>query len=548
MAMQEVRVPDIGDFKEVAIIEILVSPGDQINAEQPLLTLESDKATMDIPAPFAGTVKELKVQTGDKVSQDSLILLMEESAQSASPSPQSSASSAESPSPRQPPVAEKTVREVAVPDIGDFKNVAIIEVMVSEGDSVKPEQPLLTLESDKATMDVPAPFAGTVKALKVKVGDKVSEGSLILSMETESGDAAPASHSVSQSPDSSSEQSAPAEDDQRDPEAVPPHQLDTQKQPSAPPMILEDDAYNKPHAGPAVRKIAREFGVDLRRVKGTGRNGRILKQDVQAFVKQVMQEDSGSFAGNVATQGMGIPDIPEIDFSQFGEIETIALKRIQKISGAALHRSWLNVPHVTQFDEADITELEQFRKDLGEEAKKRQVKITLLAFLLKASVAALKEFPTVNASLDKSKENLIVKKYYHIGVAVDTPNGLVVPVVRDVNFKGLFDLARELGDISQRAREGKLKATEMQGGSFTISSLGGIGGTAFTPIVNAPEVAILGVSRAKMQPVYQNGEFIPRLMLPLSLSYDHRVIDGAAGARFSQYLSFILSDVRRLLL
>jgi len=305
---------------------------------------------------------------------------------------------------------------------------------------------------------------------------------------------------------------------------------------------------DRPHAGPAVRKFARELGVDLTKVKGSGRNGRILKEDVQAHVKQVMLEGSVPTLGSVRGGGMGIPEIPEIDFSQFGAIETVPLKRIQKISGASLHRSWLNVPHVTQFDEADITELEKFRKELGVEAEKRKVKVTMLAFLLKASVAALKQFPTFNASLDVSKENLILKQYYHIGVAVDTPNGLMVPVIRDVNFKGLFDLADELGKISKKARDGKLSPAEMQGASFTISSLGGIGGTGFTPIVNAPEVAIMGVSKSKMQPVYEDGQFVPRLIIPFSISYDHRVIDGAAAARFSSYLSFILSDVRRLLL
>jgi pyruvate dehydrogenase E2 component (dihydrolipoamide acetyltransferase) len=449
------------------------------------------------------------------------------------------------------------IQEIKVPDIGNFKNVPIIEIMVNVGDSVNVEQGLIALESDKATMEVPSSAAGVVTELKVKIGDKVSEGSVVLLMDVSAEVAAskteekpsvvaPAPMSAPVSPPSiptpvqaSSTMGVQAGNDS--------DSLILQPAVSSPPPLVNVRG-DRPHAGPAVRKFARELGVDLTKVKGSGRNERILKEDVQAHVKQVMLEGSVPTLGSVRGSGMGIPEIPEIDFSQFGTIETVPLKRIQKISGASLHRSWLNVPHVTQFDEADITELEQFRKELGVEAEKRQVKVTMLAFLLKASVAALKQFPTFNASLDVSKENLILKQYYHIGVAVDTPNGLVVPVIRDVNFKGLFDLADELGKISKKARDGKLSPAEMQGASFTISSLGGIGGTGFTPIVNAPEVAILGVSKSKIQPVYQDGQFVPRLIIPFSISYDHRVIDGAAAARFSSYLSFILSDVRRLLL
>jgi len=447
------------------------------------------------------------------------------------------------------------IQEIKVPDIGNFKNVPIIEILINVGDSVKVEQGLITLESDKATMEVPSSAAGIVKELKVKIGDKISEGMVVLLMDV-STDAAPkveekstvatttpesvsVSASVSAPEKVSSKMGVQAGND--------PDSLIYQPIMSSPPPLVNVHG-DRPHAGPAVRKFARELGVDLTKVKGSGRNGRILKEDVQAHVKQVMLEGSVPTLGSVRGGGMGIPEIPEIDFSQFGAIETVPLKRIQKISGASLHRSWLNVPHVTQFDEADITELEKFRKELGVEAEKHKVKVTMLAFLLKASVAALKQFPTFNASLDVSKENLILKQYYHIGVAVDTPNGLVVPVIRDVNFKGLFDLADELGKISKKARDGKLSPAEMQGASFTISSLGGIGGTGFTPIVNAPEVAIMGVSKSKMQPVYQDGQFVPRLIIPFSISYDHRVIDGAAAARFSSYLSFILSDVRRLLL
>jgi len=448
------------------------------------------------------------------------------------------------------------IQDILIPDLGDFKEVPILEILVSEGESVAVEQPLLTLESDKATMEIPCPQAGMVKELKVKVGDKVSQGSLILHLETELGTSnePPTAPQPTPAPlSSSSTPSSPVNEPTMtmaptgsSPSIMP----DLRRPKNLPEPPLQSPALaslKKPYAGPAVRHLARELGVNLAQVTGSGRHQRILKPDVHAFVKKVMEE------GNVpgvpfSSAGSGIPPIPEIDFSQFGEIETRPLSRIKKLSGAHLHRSWLNIPHVTQFDDADITELEQFRKDLAQEGKKRDIKVTLLAFLLKASAAALKEFPDFNASLDTSKENLIFKKYCHIGVAVDTPNGLVVPVIRDVNLKGLFDLAAELGTMSQKARDGKLSPSEMQGGSFTITSLGGIGGTAFTPIINAPEVAILGVSRSKTQPIYQQGEFTPRLILPLSLSYDHRVIDGAQAARFTGYLSFILSDVRRLLL
>jgi len=437
------------------------------------------------------------------------------------------------------------VKEISVPDIGDFNEVPILEILVSNGDTVEKEQSLIILESDKASMEIPASDAGIVQAIQVNVGDKVSNGTVILTMEvgdtvqtsTPSEPATPVQAVAPPPRNLAPASSASVRKDMRRPKNLP----------LSPVEPLKPQGYEKPYAGPAVRHLARELGVDLLQVKGSGRNSRILKDDVQGFVKQVMTEGvapSMAFTGS----GTGIPDIPEIDFSQFGEIETRPLSRINKLSGAHLHRSWLNIPHVTQFDEADISELETFRKDLAVEAQKRNVKITLLTFLLKASAAALREFSDFNASLDSSKENLIVKKYCHIGIAVETKNGLVVPVIRDVDKKGLFEIAANLGELSQKAREGKLSSNEMQGGCFTITSLGGIGGTAFTPVINAPEVAILGVSRSKMQPVYQAGEFVPRLMLPLSLSYDHRVIDGAAAVRFTQYLSFILSDVRRLLL
>ncbi len=435
------------------------------------------------------------------------------------------------------------VKEISIPDIGEFKDVPILEILVSKGDTVEKEQSLITLESDKATMEIPASDAGIVQAIQVNVGDKVSNGTVILTMEvgdtvqtsTPSEPATPVQAVAPPPLNLAPASSASVRKDMRRPQNLPPRPVEP----------VKPQGYEKPYAGPAVRHLARELGVDLLQVKGSGRNSRILKDDVQDFVKQVMTE---GVAPSMAGCGMGIPDIPEIDFTPFGDIETRPLSRIKKLSGAHLHRSWLNIPHVTQFDEADISELEIFRKDLAAEAQKRNVKITLLTFLLKANAAALREFPDFNASLDSRKENLIVKKYCHIGVAVETQNGLVVPVIRDVDKKGLFEIAANLGELSQKARDGKLSPAEMQGGCFTITSLGGIGGTAFTPVINAPEVAILGVSRSKMQPVYQAGEFVPRLMLPLSLSYDHRVIDGAAAVRFTQYLSFILSDVRRLLL
>jgi pyruvate dehydrogenase E2 component (dihydrolipoamide acetyltransferase) len=438
--------------------------------------------------------------------------------------------------------------EIKIPDIGDFKEVPVLEILVSSGDSVEVEQSLITLESDKATMEIPSSHAGVVQELKVNVGDNVSEGTVILTMEV-------AEEGTAQPEEASEPEPQPAVETPTIPVPATPS-------PSSPPTEGITDRFRRPkhspvqvehvdnevkiYAGPAVRHLARELGVDLIKVTGSGRNGRILKEDVQAFVKQAITAGTTQQPA-IQQGGMGIPEIPEIDFSKFGEIEVRPLSRIQKLSGSHLHNSWLNIPHVTQFDEADITELEAYRKELAAEAQKRNVKMTLLAFLLKASASALKAFPEFNASLDSSKENLILKKYYNIGVAVDTPNGLVVPVIRDVNSKGLFDFAAELGELSQKARDGKLSPTDMQGAGFTISSLGGIGGTAFTPIVNAPEVAILGVSRSKMQPIYKDKKFVPRLMLPLSLSYDHRVIDGAMGARFTQYLSFMLSDVRRLL-
>ncbi len=438
--------------------------------------------------------------------------------------------------------------EVKVPDIGDFKEVGVIELLVAPGDRVEKETSLITVESDKATMEIPSPAAGVVKELKIKLGDKVAEGSLILILEEDGGSVASAPKAA-EAPASA----APA------PKPQPPVPAVAAPVPSADhvPLVKPDPVpaepqeatVSKPHASPSIRAFARELGVDLGKVKGSGPKGRITREDVQAFVKGVLS-GARPAAAPVASGGLpfNLPELAVVDFAKFGPIETRPLSRIKKISGAFLHRNWISIPHITQFDEADITELESFRKSNTAETEKQGFKLTMLAFLIKASVTALRQFPEFNASLDKSGENLVLKKYFHIGVAVDTPEGLVVPVIRDADRKGVFDLARELADVSKLAKDKKLKPGDMQGGTFSISSLGGIGGTMFTPIINAPEVAILGVSRSVMKPVWNGKEFTPRLVLPLSLSYDHRVIDGAAGARFTTYLVSVLSDIRRSLL
>lgn len=441
-----------------------------------------------------------------------------------------------------------SAKEVLVPDIGDFKDVDVIEVLVAAGEHIDAEDPLITLESDKATIDVPSPHSGVVKELKIEVGDKVSEGSPILTMElaSETAEAEPvAAAPPAQKEAAAREEAASAIEatPPTAPTAAPAPPAAQRPSPTAAMIDVDEVVFRKAHASPAVRRFARELGVAISKVKGSGPKQRILKEDVQSYVKDQLARPAAAPA-----MGFAIPEMPEVDFSKFGEVELQPLSRIKKISGPNVHRSWVVIPHVTQHDEADITELEAFRQELKEEAKERGIRLTPFAFLMKASVTALKEYPQFNASLDASGENLIVKKYYHIGVAVDTPDGLVVPVIRDVDHKGILDLASELGKVSARARDKKLTPADLQGGCFTISSLGGISGTAFTPIVNAPEVAILGVSRSRMQPVYRNGEFVPRLMLPLSLSYDHRVIDGAQAARFTGYLSLVLKDVRRLLL
>ena len=538
--MTPVVVPDIGDFKEVEVIEVLVKPGDAVSKEQSLITLESDKATMEIPSPGAGVVKELKIKVGDKVSKGSTILVLEEKGNGETapeeklkppPAKAEPAKPAESAKP-----AGGGAMTVPVPDIGDFKEVEVIEVLVKAGDAVTKEQSLITLESDKATMEIPSPAAGVVKDVKVKVGDKISKGSPILVMESgESPKPSPAAKQEEERPKPAAAGAATPPPPAHGPRPVP-------REP-------REETVTKPHASPSVRKFARELGVDLPRVQGSGPKGRILHTDVQAFVKGAL---SGAAAPAAAKGGgalpFNLPAWPEVDFAKFGPVESKALSRIQKLSGPYLHRNWISIPHVTQFDEADITDLEAFRKNQTVETEKKGFKLTMLAFMIKACVTALRQFPQFNSSLDKSGEGLIIKKYYHLGVAVDTPGGLVVPVVRDADRKGVFDIAKELGEISKLARDGKLKPGDMQGGTFSISSLGGIGGTAFTPIINAPEVAILGVSRGAIRPVWNGKEFAPRLMLPLSLSYDHRVIDGATAARFSAFLVSVLSDIRKLIL
>lgn len=528
-----VKVPDIGDFADVEIIDVLVAVGDKVSPEDPLITLETDKAAMDVPSPVGGTVRGVKVQTGDRVSEGSLIVELEPSD---AKGPASSSQAPIADASRKKPAREKTVAasapeeesEIAVhvPDIGDFKDVEIIDVLVAVGDTVTTEQGLITLETEKAAMDVPAPAAGKVLSLAVKQGDKVSEGDLVLTMQAAPGQSSPAP-TGSRTP--AEPAPAPAAPSVQTPPRGPVGQM--------PP--IDEAGFAKAHASPSVRRFARELGVDLVQVKGTGVKGRVTQDDVKAFVKSVL---SGALPGAAAA----LPQVPEIDFTKFGDIERKALSRIKKISGPRLQASWLNLPHVTQHDEADITELEKTRKALKPRAEKAGVKLTPLAFFVKACMQALIEFPEFNASLDPDGEHLILKRYFHIGFAADTPNGLVVPVIRDVDKKDVMAIAGELAQLAGKAREGKLKAADMQGGCFTVSSLGGIGGTAFTPIINAPEVAILGISRARMQPVWDGKEFQPKLMLPLSLSYDHRVIDGAAAARFTTFLGDVLREMRDL--
>ncbi|CAG9205188.1 pyruvate dehydrogenase, E2 subunit [Paraburkholderia sabiae] len=544
----EVKVPDIGDYKDIPVIEVLVKAGDTVEKEQSLVTLESDKATMDVPSPASGTVKEVKVKLGDTVSEGTLIVLLDgegggaaKGNGAAAPAPAPAAAPAPAPAPA--PAAAKSggVQEVKVPDIGDYKDVPVIEVAVKVGDRVEKEQSLVTLESDKATMDVPSPAAGIVKEVKVKVGDNVSEGTLIVLLEGEGGAAAAPAPAPAAAKHEEKPSDAPAA-----PSPAPSQPSALAQAPVIPPG---EGAHRASHASPSVRKFARELGVDVARVQGSGPKGRITQDDVTAFVKGVMTGQRAPAAAAPAAAGggeLGLLPWPKIDFTKFGPIDPKPLSRIKKISGANLHRNWVMIPHVTNNDEADITELEELRVKLNKENEKSGVKFTMLAFVIKAVVAGLKKFPTFNASLDG--DNLVFKQYYHVGFAADTPNGLVVPVIRDADKKGLVDIAKEMAELSKLAREGKLKPDQMQGGCFSISSLGGIGGTTFTPIINAPEVAILGLSRGYQKPVWDGKQFVPRLTLPLSLSYDHRVIDGAEAARFNAYLGSILADFRRVIL
>jgi len=531
-ATQEVTVPDIGD-DEVEVTEIMVAVGDTVEEEQSLLRVEGDKASMEVPAPIAGTVKEIKIATGDKVKTGSLIFIFE-TASSGSEAPAAESAPAEA----APAAAASSTKEVNVPDIGGDE-VEVTEVMVAVGDKVEEDQSILNVEGDKASMEVPAPFAGTVKEIKVAAGDKVSTGSLVFVFEV--AGSAPAA-----APAPAKAEAAPA----------PAAKAPAAEKPASAPASNEGFADNKAyaHASPVVRRLAREFGINLANVKGTGRKNRVVKEDVQNYVKDLVKKvESGQLSsgkGNAGGGELGLIPWPKVDFAKFGEIEEKKLSRIQKLSGANLHRNWVQIPHVTQFDEADITSLEAFRKEQNALAEKKKlgVKITPLVFVMKAAAKALAEFPTFNSSLSEDGESLILKKYINIGVAVDTPNGLVVPVFKDVDKKGIIELSRELMDISKKARDGKLTSSDMQGGCFTISSLGGIGGTAFTPIVNAPEVAILGVSKSEMKPKWNGKEFEPKLMVPLSMSYDHRVIDGALAARFTVTLASYMSDIRQLVM
>jgi pyruvate dehydrogenase E2 component (dihydrolipoamide acetyltransferase) len=531
----DITVPDLGEFSDVEIIEVLVGPGDSVNPEDGLITLETDKATMDVPAPSSGTIADISVSVGGTVSSGDVIGSMtvegdvtatEETAAASAGEPAGDTVVVE-----QPVMQGGGEQTLEVPDLGDFEEVEVIEVHISPGDKVGLDGELITLETDKATMEVPAIAAGTIRSVLVAVGDKVSKGSAIAVIDAEAT-AAPApaepatAASASPPPPPAAPQTAAATPAPARSRELPP---------------IDEAGFSKAHASPSVRKLARELGVDLVQVKGTGTKNRILHDDVKAFVKAILT------GGGLPAAGPMLPEVPKVDFAKFGPIDAHPLTRIQKISGPRLQASWINLPHVTQHDEADITDLEAKRQALKGPAKEKGISLTPLAFIMKACIAALKEFPKVNASLGADGESLVYKQYYHLGFAADTENGLVVPVIRDADAMDVYELASELGVLSKAAREGKLKADQMQGASFTISSLGGIGGTAFTPIVNAPEVAILGVSRSSMQPVWNGSEFEPRLMLPYSFSYDHRVIDGAYAVRFTTFLAQELADVNKLL-
>jgi len=554
MALIEVQVPDIGDFDEVAVIELLVKVGDTVKAEQSLITVESDKASMEIPSSTAGVVKELRVALGDKVKQGSVVLVVEAAGAAAAPAPAPAVAPAAAPVAAPAAAVAATVVPVAasaasgpvnvlVPDIGDFKDVAVIEVMVKPGDTIKVEQSLITVESDKASMEIPSSAAGVLKELKVKVGDKVNIGDLLAVLEGTAVASAPAAAAVAAAPVAVASAVAAAQT----PVAAAAAAV------AAPAHAPGGATVGLPHASPSVRKFARELGVPLDEVKGSGLKGRITADDVQAFTKAVMSgaaqtkaQAAKAPAGGGGGSELGLIPWPKVDFAKFGPIERKEMSRIKKISGANLLRNAVMIPAVTNHDDADITDLEAFRVSTNKENEKSGVKVTMLAFLIKASVAALKKFPEFNSSLDG--DALIYKQYYHIGFAADTPNGLVVPVIKDADKKGVLQISQEMGELAKKARDGKLGPADMSGATFTISSLGGIGGRYFTPIINAPEVAILGVCKSQMEPVWDGKAFQPRLMLPLSLTWDHRVIDGAAAARFNAFLGQILSDFRRVLL
>ena len=550
----EVKVPDIGDFDAVPVIELFVKVGDTIAVDDAIATLESDKATMDVPSSAAGVVKEVLVGIGDKVAEGTVLIKIE-AASSVGAAAAANAAPAAAPAPAPAPAALAPsgaaaggLVEVVVPDIGDFDAVPIIELFVKVGDTIAVDDAIATLESDKATMDVPSSAAGVVKEVLVALGDKVGQGKVLIKVETGAGAAIAAIPVAAAAAAVPAAAPSPAPLADGGPAASAPTAM-----PAAAPSAVK--LGGKVHASPSVRAFARELGVDLGQVKATGPKGRILKEDVAGFIKAAMSSGvvpgktpAAAAAGASLGGGLDLLPWPKVDFAKFGEIEVKPLSRIKKISGANLARNWAMIPHVTQHDHADITGLEELRVTLNKENEKAGIKLTMLVFIMKAVVAGLKKYPDFNASLDASGENLTLKKYFHIGFAADTPNGLVVPVIRDVDKKGLAELAREMGELAGKARDGKLGPAEMSGGCFSISSLGGIGGVAFTPIVNAPEVAILGVSKSSIQPVWDGKQFQPRLMLPLSLSYDHRVIDGAAAARFTAYLAQLLADMRRVLL
>jgi len=582
--IKEARVPDIGDYSDVPVIEVLVSVGDTVSKDQSLVTLESDKATMEVPSSVSGVVKELKVKVGDSLSQGALVALIEvadagtDTAKPAAAAAPAKAAPAIAPAPAAKSGAAAPAAssgggliQACVPDIGDYTDIPVIEVLVAVGDTVAKDQGLVTLESDKATMEVPSSVAGVVKELKVKVGDTLSQGNVVAIIAASDDGAGAAQSPPSPTTDTAAAAgkvepvAVSAEPDklaQREMAQVRGGRSGAATQagqpsaghPSSPPVTFDADSVlpsKVPYASPVVRVFARELGVDLHQLKGSEKGGRITREDVQRYVKAALSGGATAAAGAAPVgggNGLQLLAWPKLDFSKFGETETQPLSRIKKISGANLARNWAMIPHVTQFEQADITDLEALRVALNKENEKVGIKLTMLAFLVKASAAALKKFPEFNASLDATGENLTLKKYFHIGFAADTPSGLVVPVIRDVDKKGVLQIAQESGELAKKAREGKLGPTDMSGGCFSISSLGGIGGTAFTPIINAPEVAILGVSKSAIQPVWNGKDFSPKLMLPLSLSYDHRVIDGALAARFTSYLSQVLADMRRVLL